>query len=247
MNSPKLSAADRDRLDLHFTSIRELEVALGCSLPMDEELALDAADDFYSSGDGNDVLATARLHMDVAAIAIACGYVRSVAIQVGNGNDGSSRYYDAGGNQMENFHYVSHRRLSHDSSGAVIANSDELHHQVDRQFAQTFKHLLDRLSAYPMADGGTLLEHGVSVWYNDLGNGPDHSPNNTPFVLAGSASGFFKQGEYLRISGDERAENHKRMLNTIASGVGLRNASGGLLDDFGDPSLQNGTLSELMV
>ena len=247
MSSSRLSASDRDKLDLHFNSIREIEVALGCDLPMDQADALGAGDDLVGSDDGMDVIAITKLHMDVAAVAVACGYTRSVAIQVGNGNDGSIRYRDSSGNLMENFHYISHRRQSHDNSGTVIANSDQLHHQVDRQFGQMFKHLLDRLHAYAMPTGGSLLEHGVSVWYNDLGNGPEHSPNNTPFVLAGSPGGFLKQGQYLRVLGDERGENHKRLLNTIGSAVGLRNEAGEYLDDFGDPELQGGVLSDVMA
>lgn len=247
MGSSRLSSVDRDKLDLHFTNIRELEVAMGCTLPADQASGLSAGDDLVESDDGMDVVAITKLHMDVAAVAVACGYTRSVAIQVGNGNDGSIRYRDSSGNLMENFHYISHRRLSHDSSGAVIANSDLLHHQVDRHFARMFKHLLDRLHAYAMPTGGSLLEHGVSVWYNDLGNGPDHSPNNTPFILGGGAGGFFKQGQHIRVSGDDWAENHKRMLNTIGSAVGLRNDAGEYLDDFGDPELQGGVLSDVMA
>ena len=37
------------------------------------------------------------------------------------------------------------------------------------------------------------------------------------------------------------------MLNTIGSAVGLRNEAGGLLEDFGDPELQSGVLSDLMA
>ena len=98
-----------------------------------------------------------------------------------------------------------------------------------------------------MPSGGSLLEHGVAVWYNDLGNGPDHSPNNCPFIIGGSAGGFLKQGEHIRVAGDEWDENHKRMLNTIASAVGLRNEAGEYLDDFGDPGLQSGVLSDLIA
>jgi hypothetical protein len=36
-------------------------------------------------------------------------------------------------------------------------------------------------------------------------------------------------------------------LNTIGSAVGLRNAAGDLLDDFGDPSLPRGVLPEIMT
>jgi hypothetical protein len=148
---------------------------------------------------------------------------------------------------MENYHYLSHRRLSHDSSGAVIPNSHVLHHYVDRNFARAFKHLVDRLSAYTLPDATRLVDAGVAVWYNDNGDGPPHSPRNTPFILAGSCGGFFRQGEHVELPGGD-APNHNKMLNTIGTAVGLRNAAGdGPLDDFGDPSLPGGIFPELMA
>ena len=246
LGHPRLSGADRARLMLHFDSIRELETQLGCALDQAAQQMLDGAEAFYNSTDGDEVWLTTRLHMDIAATAVACGYTRSVAIQVGNGNDGANRYRDPDtGELMENFHYVSHRRMSHDDTGNVIAGSDVLHHKVDRQFARAFKYLIDRLTAYAMPDGKSLLEHGVAVWYNDLGNGPAHSPDNAPFVIAGSANGYLKQGQYVRVSGDD--PNHNRMLNTIGAAVGVRNAAGGPLDDFGDPDLPRGLLTELLA
>jgi hypothetical protein len=145
---------------------------------------------------------------------------------------------------MENYHYISHRRLSHDANGAVIPGSDLLHHKVDRQFAQTFKYLLDRLSAYTMPDGKTLLEHGVSAWYNDNGNGPAHATTNVPWILAGSASGFLRQGQYVELG--TQGGNISQLHNTIGSAAGVRTPEGGYLEDFGDPSLPRGVLPELM-
>ncbi|MBZ4412809.1 DUF1552 domain-containing protein [Myxococcus faecalis] len=244
---PELSASDHERVDLHLSNVRDLEVALSCRMRADQELILQQQAPGYDSTDGTEVLATARLHMDIAVMAMACGTNRAAVIQVGNGNDGDTRYRNPEtGQLMENFHYVSHRRTSHDASGGIITGSDLLHHHVDVQFASTFKHLLDKLAAYQMPDGKRLIEHGVSVWYNDLGNGPAHSARNVPFVLAGSCNGFLKQGVYVEASGGGNP-NHNRMLNTIGSAVGLRNASGGNLDDFGDPALTKGVLSELIA
>jgi hypothetical protein len=143
-----------------------------------------------------------------------------------------------------NFHFISHRRASHTSDGPVIFGSDLLHHKVDRQFGQTFAYLLDRLHAYEMPDGDRLLDHGVSVWFNDLANGPNHSPFNCPYILAGSAGGFLRQGQYIQVSDPP---NHNRLLNTIGSAVGLRKDNGDWLDDFGDPTLQSGVLSDLIA
>ncbi len=243
---PELSRGDKERLELHQAAIRDVEVRLTCQLDEERQRALEGVGTMYSSTDGDEVLATVRLHMDVAALAIACGATRSVAIQVGNGNDGNTRYHDLRtGEPMENYHYLSHRRLSHDSSGAIISDSDMLHHQVDRSFAQTFRHLLDRLSEYAMPSGGTLLDCGLAVWLNDLGNGPGHARTNVPFIVAGSAGGFFRQGEHVRLDGGTEA-NHARLLNTIGTAVGLRTGDGPL-SDFGDPSLDRTLLTEVIA
>lgn len=246
MSRPQLSSADKQKLQLHFDSIRELEVSLECRLNEERERALDEPEaSFFESTDGDEVIATAKLQMDVAVLALACGQNRSVAIQVGNGNDGITRYRNLdNGEPMENYHFISHRRASHDDSGGIIANSDVLHHQVDRQFARLFRYLIQRLEAYDMGDGTRLLDHGIAVWYNDNANGPAHSPSGVPYVIAGSANGFLKQGQCIEVAG---GENHNQMLNTLGSAVGLRNANGDMLDDFGDPAREGGVLSELLV
>ncbi|MEM9454965.1 MAG: DUF1552 domain-containing protein [Myxococcota bacterium] len=242
MNNPQLSSKDVERLELHRSAIRDLESTLACNLSDDEEAMLEGQSAGYDSDIGDEVLSATRAHMDVAALAVACGYTRSVSIQVGSGNDGSTRYTDQDtGDRMENFHFISHRRASHDNSGAIIPNSDILHHKVDRHFAATFKYLLDRLAEYQLPSG-TLLDAGVSVWLNDQSQGPSHSSNNLPYILAGSAGGFFRQALYVRA--DEN-DTHCRLLNMIGTAVGLRSASGGDLDDFGDPSLPKHPIAEL--
>jgi hypothetical protein len=248
LGHPRLSGNDRSRLQLHFDSVRELELQIACTSDMSFQQALDGATPIHESGDGNDVWTVTRLHMDVATLAIACGYTRSAAIQIGSGNDGGNRYRDPDtGQQMENYHYISHRRLSHDSTGAVIQGSDVLHHKVDRQFGQAFKYLLDRLSSYVMPDGQTLLEHGVAAWYNDNGNGPAHSTNNVPWILAGSANGFLKQGQYVEINGGQNGANVSMIHNTIGSAAGLRTPGGELITDFGDPGMPRSIASEMLA
>ena len=245
MRRSELSRSDKQRIELHQSAVRDLEVRLSCQLDDERVRALEGIGAAYESTDGDEVLAATRLHMDVAALAIACGVTRSVSIQIGSGNDGSTRYRDpATGEQMENFHFLSHRRLSHGSDGAAIANSDRMHAQVDRQFAATFRHLLDRLSEYEMPSGATLLDCGVSCWFNDLGSGPGHARSDVPWVLAGSCGGALRQGEHIELGGGNDV-NHNRLLSTIGAAVGCTKADGSPLDDFGDPSLPRGLLDEL--
>ena len=242
-----LSVRDRERLDLHLSSIRDLENTLACQLEESEAMALENLTG-HDGIDGDLVLRAARAHMDVAALAVACGYTRSVAIQVGDGNDGRTRYRDENGDMMENFHYISHRRASHDDMGTVLVGSDLLHAQIDRQFARTFAHLLDRLASYQIGDR-TLLDCGVAVWYNDLSNGPAHGPLNVPYILAGSAGGYFKQGQCVDTGeeGWEAPRNLARVLNTIATAVGCRTEGKDVCDDLGDASLDHSILPVLLA
>jgi hypothetical protein len=230
-----LSQNDRERLDLHLSSIRDFEVNVACRLAADQEAKLDGAP--TASTDGDVVLEMVRLHMDVAAIAVACGYTRAVSIQTGDGNDGQTRYW-VDGKQLENYHFISHRRLSHDASGDVIPGSDLLHHEIDKQFGQTFKYLLDKLDAYKF-DSGTLLDAGATCWVNDLGNGPAHSPANVPFVIAGNAGGILKAGQFIELSEPRWTPNHVRVLNAVATAVGCTTPGKDYCDDLGDVSFED--------
>lgn len=55
-------------------------------------------------------------------------------------------------------------------------------------------------------------------------------------ILAGSAGGYFKQGQYVKADGGDYDGNNAKLLNTVGTAVGLTNAAGGPLDDFGDTS-----------
>jgi hypothetical protein len=248
MARPELSTADRQRLELHFDSIRDLENSLTCNLTEDQMMEMEGMSPGYESENGDEVLNAAKAHMHIAALAVACGYTRSVAIQVGSGNDGSTRYSNLDtGELMENYHYISHRRASHDSSGSIIANSDLLHSMVDRHFARTFKFLLDKLYEYQLPTGDRLIDTGIACWYNDNGNGPGHAAANTPWIIGGGAGGFLKQGQYIRVANGDGGANISKMLNTVGSAAGLRNDAGDLLDNFGDPGLPTGVFDELLV
>ncbi|EDM76924.1 Tat (twin-arginine translocation) pathway signal sequence domain protein [Plesiocystis pacifica SIR-1] len=248
MSSPKLSSNDLQRLELHFDSIRELENNLGCNFAEDELAMLAGLSAGYESNIGDEVLAAVRAHMHVAALAVACGYTRSVSIQVGSGNDGSTRYRNLDDDSlMENFHYVSHRRASHDSSGDPIPNADKLHAMVDRQFAQTFNYLVDRLAAYELPNAESLVDCGTCVWYNDNGSGPGHSRRGIPMIIAGSAGGFLRQGECIELHEGDNVANHAAVLNTLGSAAGLRTPSDELISDFGDASLDRQPLTAMMA
>lgn len=240
LNRSDLSTDDRARLDLHFSAIRDLEIRLAECSPLNEATvsAIEAIDGSHENGDR--VVEVAELHIDVIALAVSCGYSHAVTLQVGTGNDNTRYWWQ--GEQFPSYHWISHRIFADGSEGDPIPDAQSKHNAVDRIHAQLFKRLLDRLSAYT-TDTGTLLDRGVCAWINDLSNGPPHAINNLPYVLAGGADGFLRTGVYV----DAGGVLHNKLLNTIATAVGLRKDNGDPVDDFGHASLERGLIDEMIV
>ena len=57
-----------------------------------------------------------------------------------------------------------------------------------RWYAGEMAYLLDKLEAIPEGDG-TMLDHTLVVWMNEMGTGGTHGLERTPWVLAGNVDG----------------------------------------------------------
>lgn len=238
LGNPDLSTTDRNRLDMHFQAIRDLEVGMACTLSDDRVNAMKAVQTAFEANENR--VKVAELMLELAAMAFACDATRVGTLQVGEGNDQTRYYVD--GVLQNTFHRISHRVDSDGSDGTPIPNADLLHHGIDRIFATLFKFFLDKLSAYPGPSGGTLLDDSVVIWTNDLSNGPPHSYSNVPQVMAGGAGGYLKTGQYI----DAGNVTHNKLLNTIINAVGIRNTDGTVYDSFGDAALQRGVINAMI-
>lgn len=233
-----LSKADHDRLQLHFSAIRDAEISMSCKLPDDAIAAMEAMSPNVANPDY--IQDIAKMQMDIIALALACGVTRAVTLQIGDGNDSTG--YIVGGVRWPSFHQISHRIFSDGATGDPIPDAVDKHHQIDILHAQMFKHLLDKLAAYKIGSG-TLLDMGCAIWTNDLSTGPPHGYDNLPFVIVGSIGGALKQGAYV----DAGNVTNNKMWNTIGAAVGCKNAAGGPLDDFGDSSLAKGNIPQMLA
>ncbi len=231
-----LSMADRQRLDLHFQSIRDLEIGILCGLSDSDVQALDAEQPYIQ--DDSKFETNCKMMMDLVVLAMSCGSARACTLQLGNGNN-STVYTGTG----YSYHKISHRIDSDGATGDPIANAAELHHQIDKTHAGLFEYLLDKLDAVQLMNG-TLLDAGVTVWHNDLAN-KYHAYDDVPFILAGGAKGALKTGHFIDSGGTKITNN--LLLNTIGAAVGCKNGGGGPLDDFGDPSLPKGRIDQIVA
>jgi hypothetical protein len=252
MGRTDLSRDDRDRLQLHFDSIRDLERRMSCALPVAEAGALRGAVAPFEREqtvdgmrrtvlvvDSSAALHTlARLHCDVIALALACGYTRAATLQVGNGNDGTP-YALPGMSGAYSFHWISHRIQGDGDSGASIQDAQARHHEIDRVHARLFKHLCDALAARTLPGGGTLLDAGMAIWGNDLATGPPHGYTDVPWIIAGSGNGYLRQGVFVDARESGRAVPHNRLLNTFVNAMGIASPR------FGHDSLPSGELAAI--
>jgi hypothetical protein len=235
---PELSQDDRQRVDLHMSSIRDMEMNMTNVLgPMIDVAALMAINGSHTT-DANIETATG-MQIDLIAFAFASDRARTATLQVGSCNDHTR--YTVNGVLAPAYHPVSHLNNSDGQGGTVIQNSVQLHHGIDQIHARHFKRLLDRLTAYTLPSGGTLLDSSVNIWTNSLDNGPTHGSTNIPYVIAGNAGGFLKTGMHLMSPGASH-----RVLTTIASAAGCRKPTGDLVDNFGDPSAP-GLITEIIA
>jgi hypothetical protein len=234
----ELSTRDRQRLEQHLAAVRDMELQMTCDLDPAQEAQVRA----ITSPEGNDVRPeVVRRFMDLAAWAFNCRLNHAVTLQIGHGNDGTQ--YFVGGSRLPSFHWISHRIYADGSEGEPIPEAVELHHRIDRLHLQLFRHLLERLESYPSAYGGTLLDDSLAAWMNDLGRGPPHSADDTPWIFAGGAGGAVRTGQFI----DHQKRGVNQVLNTVINAMGIRQANGALVDDFGDTSLAKGVISAMLT
>jgi hypothetical protein len=230
---PELSKADVDRLDAHFTAIRDVEngmvgMGISCSedgLDVAAIQALSSGNAFRANGKVEEV---AKLQMQLIGLAFACNSTRVATLQVGDGTDGTR--YTVDGQLLESFHHISHRIRGDGTTGATIPDAAKQHAAIDRIRMNTFKHLLDTWSAYK-TDAGSLLDQSFAMWTSHVASGPSHGFSDLPIIIAGNAGGYLRTGQYINANG---AGNNK-LLNTLisAAGVPTQNfgqGSEGLLD-----------------
>jgi hypothetical protein len=216
---PDLSTEDQQRLDQHFATIRDMEIKItNATLSADKIAQMTTVDPRPYATENHELIQT--LHMDLMVFALSSGYTRVAVLQVGDRED--DHVYTINGGSVQ-FHTASHRTLT---------NSYELCKSIDRIQINHFKYFLDQLSAI-QTPTGPLLDQGVAVNTNQLSTGPDHGMRPLPFLMAGTAGGFLKKGQYV----DAGSVTTSIMLNTLAAAVGVNTSMGG----------KSGTISQMIA
>ncbi|MDD9965147.1 MAG: DUF1552 domain-containing protein [Myxococcales bacterium] len=212
MGRPALSTADRQRLDQHFSAIRDIEVKMEematttgavCSaegLPVDRYEAFRSGFAFRSAQMEEYV----KLHLQITAAAFGCNYNRVATLQWGDGTDGTKYQVPSNRGLGWTFHQLSHR-IQSDSASGNNPTAEAAHHEIDRLRMETLLVGLDAFKAHGLEQNTQL------VWTNTIADGPSHSTRGVPMIVWGSGGDFLKQGVFL----DARGAKNARILNTL--------------------------------
>jgi hypothetical protein len=114
-----------------------------------------------------------------------------------------------------------HHGLSHepDKNTDAVAKLT----RINKWFAGELAYLVQKLARTPEPGAsGTMLDHTLIVWTNELGKGNSHTLDNIPFLLIGGGFGF-QMGRSLRFDNVP----HNRLHLALAHGAGHRLATFG--------------------
>jgi hypothetical protein len=233
---PKLSTEDRQKLENHLTSVRDVELRLdnpagtlgsACSQPMvGAPINLTEPANYQTIG---------RLQMDLVSMALSCDLTRVVTLQWSastNNRPYPFLNYDNGTGPkpiVDDEHLLGHQPDSDVHAWGKLA-------VIRRWYMQQLAYLLAKLDAVPEG-AGTVLDNTVVVWCSEIAKGNTHSHKDAPFLLCGSAGGSWQTNRYLTFSNDVP---HNNLL------VSLMNAMGVPATTFGDPAHCTGPLAGLV-
>lgn len=217
--SARYGSGDKMKIDAHLEAIRAIEMRNEAAVPACEVPTLDLGFDFYANDNFPEV---SSRQIDQLVMSLACDMTRVASLQWSASVSGV-RFSWLG-------HDMGHHDISHlgDGDASMVTRMT----QVNTWYCEQVKYMLDQMAAIPEGDG-TLLDHTLVVWGNELSRGNSHGNQPVPFVLAGGANGLIEMGRYL----DYGDLEHNRMLVQLCHYMGLDSQA-----SFGDNDPSSGGL-----
>jgi hypothetical protein len=241
----KLGSGDREKLEAHLESIHAIETQLskpevtfgGECQPLDLGPKINPYD-------SRSYEAVGRLQMQIIARAMACDITRVATLMWTNS---AARVVYNWVNTVDGTKPITikdeHHTIAHKGNGEtsyVAQNS-----AINRWHAEQLAFFISELKAIDEG-AGTAFDSSAILWTNEQSTGNDHSRADMPYVIAGSAGGYFNTGRYVRFAPkiedrkkNEAGEAHNRLLTSLAQAYGVET------DAFGTAKYGTGALPGL--
>src|SRR5437773_7540319 len=214
-----ISAEDRRMLEDHEALVRQMEKEIAESGRQKLRVGPPTLEEGIADQNDN-VPRLSRMQIDLLINSFVNDMARVATLQ----------YTKSVGGARMNWLNVSdgHHSLSHEPDKDEKAQAKLI--KINKWFCGELAYLVDKLANTPEpGDKGSLLDHTLIVWTNELGKGNSHTLDNIPFLLVGGGFGF-KMGRSLKLD----KVPHNRLHLALAYSVGHR------VETFGKPSLCEG-------
>jgi hypothetical protein len=233
----KLGTSERQKLDVHLASLREVEARLSggsstCVAPDLHGFSVSPTDYYPKTYHKEEKFRlVGELQMDMTVLALACGATNVASLTWS--------------------HPVSPTHIM--ETGVTTGNHDASHYgepnsqnardfvKLKRWFMDRFVYLVNKLANTP--DGsGSLLDNTLVLLCSELGDSNLHDHARVPFVLAGKAGGALRTGRFLDYRGKHNGENepHTKLLVSVARALDVD------IDSFGYTGHGTGPLAGLL-
>ena len=183
---------DKDKLEAHLQSIREVEGLVGrgagsgslsaCGKPP----AVPKLDPIADM----DLPAVAKAHMETMILSLACDLTRVATFQ----------FYSEESPFPHTHPWLGITEEHHNALGHGDPNDLSIQRKIktiETWQSEQVAYLLDRLASIPEG-AGTMLDNTLVVFMQTHTRGHAHSNMNLPIVVAGNVNGALRQGRYVR-------------------------------------------------
>jgi hypothetical protein len=215
--APKVSSADKAKLDEYLTSVREVEKRVekargerdtGAGRP-EAKFALKRPD----NGLPEDIREHMRLMCDIIALAFQTDKTRVATLLLCR--DLSGLFYP----------FLNVRTAHHPTSHEDDSDNYE---RVTRYYVGQLAYLAGRLAAMKEGDA-TVLDHSCLMFVSNMWSGSRHDSSKLPVLTVGGLGGRLETGRVLDYTG--KGDENRRLC---ALYLGLLNRMGAAADTFGD-------------
>ena len=228
----KLGPEAKQKVEAHLDAIREIEKRVTseftCTPPELVDNGLTVNGNGTYSGDM--MPEAGHLQLDILVQALACGLTNVGSILWGTAPTGTRFTWAPGWDSDEGLHPLSHLATNN------AAAQDNLQ-AAARWYASQFAYLCQRLKNIPEPGGeGSMLDNSIVLWCCENSRSNNHSPDNMPYVIAGSGGGYFNTGRSLSYD----SEPHNKLFVSISHALGFDDVT-----EFGDPQYGTGPLDSM--
>lgn len=256
----RLCTQDRIQLQNYQAAWNELQTQLaaaakaaqGCMPPETPPAGFTSP----ATGPASEFPTTAKLQMDILALALACDLTRVASLQFSTATSQVTHSW------IDSTQTDIHHNYSHDGYESLsmlcpygVSPPDLYSPQnyqpgvssfpmymnqlanIDVWYATQIAYLANRLSQLNASNGSSVLSQTVICWGSELDMGSAHNHDDTPFVLIGSCGGKLKTGQLVQFPlnlANGQANNpptnnrfHNDLLVTLAQAMGVSMTSFG--------------------